>query len=179
MIPTTKNIDVASRNVTKKNQPRQMPPVSSWIHPRKLLTRTISIVLLKFPPRLFVFSRIATPQNTFHIIFPQTRTVEWNVRDWKSCRIPQLVFRRLAVCSPKISSRFERGEKKNWDEKKEKLSAEKFTCVRNCDVENKKKSCCVGVDHVFRLHTCLGSRRRFAEQFEINCRRGSLTVHSQ
>lgn len=126
-----------------------MPPVSSWIHPRKLLTRTISIVLLKFPPRLFVFSRIATPQNTFHIIFPQTRTVEWNVRDWKSCRIPQLVFRRLAVCSPKISSRFERGEKKNWDEKKEKLSAEKFTCVRNCDVENKKKAVVLGLTMFF------------------------------
>lgn len=39
--PKTKKSAVKVRKVEKKNHPRQSPPVSSWIQPRKVFTLTI------------------------------------------------------------------------------------------------------------------------------------------
>lgn len=71
--PATINIDpytntnkVAIRNVLKKNQPRTIPPVSSWQQPRKLFTRTI------FPSTL-IFHTALFKRKTFSHHRPHTR----------------------------------------------------------------------------------------------------------
>lgn len=143
-----KNIPVASRNERKKNQPRQMPPVSSWIHPRKLFTRTISIVLLKFS-RLFVFSaQINVTQKT---IFTSSFSAEVNGRV-KCARLKVLVNSSTCFSSflltENIFTFWERRKKMRREESK---NYRRKIHVRAKLWRWKQKVCCV--DHVFHLHT--------------------------